>query len=272
MSIPVLGAEAAQGLVRAVAANAGIAVSGRFGPAATVLAEYLAGGAGDLLVLTHAQVAQLAARARVDLASCADLGAAAGTATVLTVALRPGPVPPAARELARHLAGRDGAPARLAAGFHGAAIRRADGRDTAAARELVFAILGEYGLVPEPEATDADLMDLERGFLAGGGMFDVAIGEDGRLEACCGLKVLADGRLELRKMYVRRDARGQGLGQRLLDRAIAWARGSGFARVELETASILKEAIALYRKAGFSPRPGKPDTRRCDQAFVLELD
>jgi hypothetical protein len=41
--------------------------------------------------------------------------------------------------------------------------------------------------------------------------------------------------------------------------------------VELETASRLEEAIALYRKAGFAARPGKPGTCRCDLAFVLEL-
>jgi len=77
--------------------------------------------------------------------------------------------------------------------------------------------------------------------------------------------------MELRKMYARREARGHGLGQRLLDRALAFARARGSASVELETASVLKEAIALYGKAGFVPRPGKPETRRCDRAFVLEL-
>jgi len=85
------------------------------------------------------------------------------------------------------------------------------------------------------------------------------------------MKVHADGRVELRKMYVRRERRGQGLGRRLLDRALAWARARGHARVELETATRLAEAVALYRKAGFVPRPGKPDTCRCDLAFELEL-
>ena len=85
------------------------------------------------------------------------------------------------------------------------------------------------------------------------------------------MKVHADGRVELRKMYVRRERRGQGLGRRLLDRALAWARARGHARVELETATRLEEAVALYRKAGFVPRPGKPDTCRCDLAFELEL-
>ena len=37
--------------------------------------------------------------------------------------------------------------------------------------------------------------------------------------------LLPNGAVELRKMYARREARGQGLGRRLLERALAYARG-----------------------------------------------
>jgi GNAT superfamily N-acetyltransferase len=75
---------------------------------------------------------------------------------------------------------------------------------------------------------------------------------------------------ELRKMYLAPPARGLGLGRRLLDRAIAFARGSGYERVELTTASVLTQAIGMYRRHGFTPieraMPG-----RCDQAYALSL-
>jgi molybdate transport system substrate-binding protein len=192
-------------------------------------------------------------------------------ATVYTVALKAGPASEAARDFARLLTGRETAAARASAGFEGVAIRRATGADSAEARDVVFAVLQEYGLTPEPAGADADLMDLDDGFLRRGGTFDVAVGPDGRIVACCGLKPVPDGGFELRKMYARREVRGRGIGRRLLDRALAYARARGAPRVELETASVLTEAIALYRKAGFSPRCGKVDTQRCDQAFALEL-
>jgi putative acetyltransferase len=160
---------------------------------------------------------------------------------------------------------------RAAAGFEGEAIRRATATDAAGVREVVYGVLAEYGLVPEPSGTDADLADLDAHYFSRGGTFDVAIGADGRIVACCGLKPAKDAAMELRKMYVRREARGHGLGRRLLDRSLAFARARGMACVELETASVLKEAISLYEKAGFVARPGKPETRRCDRAFVLEL-
>lgn len=376
--VHVLGGGAAQGLATALARQEGVALAGTFGAVGAVLERFLADEPCDILILTHAQVAQLTARNRVALDFCSDLGAvrtsiavrtgaaqpdvstpaalrdallaadeiflpdpqkatagihfakvlaelgiagdvaarlrphpngmtamralaAAGgraigctqtteiratpgvvlvaplpagheLATVYTVALKAGAPGHTARSFAIHLTGPGAAAARAAAGFEGVVIRRATVADTAEARELVFAVLAEYGLRPEPDGTDADLRDLETGFLRDGGMFDVAADPDGRLAGCCGLKVLADGRLELRKMYVRRDRRGQGLGRRLLDRALAWARARGYPRVELETASVLKEAIALYEKSGFAPRPGKVDTCRCDRAYVIELD
>jgi GNAT superfamily N-acetyltransferase len=293
--VDLLGAGVAEGLAHAIAGQAGIDLHGTFGTADGILERFLAGTACDVLVLTHAQVARLTARRRVRLDVCADLGEWRPAATVeaegattdvalasppptgrrattlYTVTLDANSRSRAAGEFAARLTGRDAAAARARAGFGGTAIRRATAGDTDEARALVFGVLGEYGFTPEPQATDADLMDLEAGFLADGGLFDVAIGDDGRMAACCGMKRLGDARIELRKMYVRRDARGQGLGQRLLDRALAWARARGYPRVELETASRLEEAIALYRKAGFVPRPGKPDTCRCDLAFELEL-
>ena len=45
----------------------------------------------------------------------------------------------------------------------------------------------------------------------------------------------------------------------------------GYEEIVLETASVLTEAIGLYRSFGFEPIPGKPDTDRCDQAYRLRL-
>jgi putative acetyltransferase len=72
-------------------------------------------------------------------------------------------------------------------------------------------------------------------------------------------------------MYLAREARGRGLGKRLLARALAFARGRGYARIELETASVLRTAIAMYEAAGFRPLERRPAACRCDRAFALEL-
>jgi putative acetyltransferase len=150
-------------------------------------------------------------------------------------------------------------------------LREATNADCHAVRELVFAVLEEYGLKPDPGSTDADLDDIEQSYFARGGTFCVFEDRDGAIVGAYGLYPLEDHACELRKMYLRREYRGQGLGKRLLDEALDNARHLSFARVVLETASVLKEAIALYESYGFAPY--RPDhlSPRCDQAFAFEL-
>jgi molybdate transport system substrate-binding protein len=176
----------------------------------------------------------------------------------------------AARFVAQ-LAGEQGRAARIKAGFRGFAIRALQAGEDRDVRELVHRVLAEYHLAPDPKGVDADLEDIDAEYADRGGFFDVAVGPDGAIAGCCGMYPLDAEACELRKMYVLRDARGYGLGGRLLRRALAFARGRGFKRVELETASVLKEAIALYAGAGFEPVRRAHLSERCDQAFALNL-
>lgn len=68
----------------------------------------------------------------------------------------------------------------------------------------------------------------------------------------CGvLRMDPAGYGELKRMYVRPEARGLGLGRRLLDFLEAVARKEGLDRLCLETGVRQPEAIALYRTAEY---------------------
>lgn len=69
---------------------------------------------------------------------------------------------------------------------------------------------------------------------------------------CGGLKLLADGSAEIKRMWVAPSARGLGLGRRVLaelERHAATTLGSQI--VKLETNRNLAEAISMYRSAGY---------------------
>jgi len=372
-----LSGGAANGIVSRVAKAADVEVAGSFGPVGAMRDKFLAGEACDLVILTHAQVAELTAQGRVDLHAVADLGtvqtsvavrtdappvdvstpealrsallaadaihfpdpqkatagihfakvletlgiagdvasrlhthpgglpamaavaaspgrpigvtqateivvtpgvrlvaslpAPHGLATVYTAAVNAAaPNAPAARAFLAGLA--DSAALRSEMAFEGAIVRRARRADEPAIRELVFSILEfEYALRPDPANTDLDLFNLDAHYFERGGMFDVVADPSGRITGCCGSYATSGDAIELRKMYVHRDLRGQGVGKRLLERAIAFARGRGSKRIELETASVLKEAIAMYERAGFVRQAQAPHVSRCDRAYAMTL-
>ncbi len=68
---------------------------------------------------------------------------------------------------------------------------------------------------------------------------------------CGALKFHADAPTELKRMWVAREARGLGLGRRLLSELERHAREAGVKIAHLETNGTLKEAIALYRRSGY---------------------
>jgi len=73
----------------------------------------------------------------------------------------------------------------------------------------------------------------------------------GRPVGCGALKFHHRAPAELKRMWVVPDARGLGLGRRLLLELERLARRNGAGAVRLETNRTLKEAVALYRSAGY---------------------
>lgn len=150
--------------------------------------------------------------------------------------------------------------------------RPAGTQDHEAICTLIFSILRSYGLPPDPDATDADLADIERHYLSRQGYFEVACTLDTKaVIGTWGIYKIDDKTCELRKMYLDPSFRGQGIGQRMLERALAKAKELGYRVVTLETASVLKEAIALYEKYGFRRSQSALHVARCDQAYELEI-
>ncbi|MBI1938007.1 MAG: GNAT family N-acetyltransferase [Ignavibacteriales bacterium] len=150
-------------------------------------------------------------------------------------------------------------------------IRRAANSDSEVITNLIFDILKEYGLKTDPEKTDADLTDIEQNYFARNGIFDLLENKNGKIIATVGLYKIDNETCELRKMYLLKDERGKGYGKLLLNHALAKARELGYKKIILETASALKEAIALYEKHGFKRYFPEHLSGRCDKGYYLEL-
>ncbi|MBN1805678.1 MAG: GNAT family N-acetyltransferase [Sedimentisphaerales bacterium] len=150
-------------------------------------------------------------------------------------------------------------------------LRPANNRDCEKVTELVYGILKEYNLKPDPAGTDTDIKDIEQSYFERGGTFYVLEEKNGSIIGTYGLYLINEKTCELRKMYLHRSYRGKGLGKLLLEDALVRAKQIGFKKVILETASVLKKAINLYKNYGFTEYEPEHLSNRCDQAYILHL-
>jgi putative acetyltransferase len=78
---------------------------------------------------------------------------------------------------------------------------------------------------------------------------------NGELLGSVAFRVITPGHAEMKRMFVRREARGIGLGRRLLLALEHAARQKHIGRISLETGIKQPEAIGLYRASGYQDCP-----------------
>lgn len=83
----------------------------------------------------------------------------------------------------------------------------------------------------------------------------LAARRDGKLLGSIALLVIAPGHAEMKRMFVRAEARGIGLGRRLLNALEEVACHRSITRISLETGIKQPEAIGLYRASGYQDCP-----------------
>jgi DNA-binding MarR family transcriptional regulator/GNAT superfamily N-acetyltransferase len=88
---------------------------------------------------------------------------------------------------------------------------------------------------------------------------------------CGAVKHLAGGPSDIKRMWVAESARRLGLGRRLLGELEAAAAGAGAPAARLETNRSLREAISLYRSAGYREVPAFNDEPFAHHWFEKDL-
>jgi putative acetyltransferase len=83
----------------------------------------------------------------------------------------------------------------------------------------------------------------------------LAARRDGELLGSIALLVIAPGQAEMKRMFVRAEARGMGLGRRLLNALEEVAGHRNITQISLETGIRQPEAIGLYRASGYQDCP-----------------
>jgi putative acetyltransferase len=141
--------------------------------------------------------------------------------------------------------------------------------DRQAAAKVIKTALAEYGLGWEPNGADRDVLAIEEAYLACGGEFWVVENQEEIVGTSAYYPCPHRGQqaVEIRKMYLSTQARGQGLGKYLLQELERSILAHGYSEIWIETASVLATAVKLYEANGYQPATGV-ETLRCDRVYV----
>ncbi len=121
----------------------------------------------------------------------------------------------------------------------------------AQARELFLEYAQSLGFSLCFQDFDKELANLPGDYAAPSGRLLLAEYE-GNLAGCVALHKLETGICEMKRLYLRPQFRGKGLGRILADRIISEARQVGYQRMRLDTVEpVMKDAVAMYRRLGF---------------------
>ncbi len=135
--------------------------------------------------------------------------------------------------------------------------------------ELNRAWLVAYGLMEEPD--ERQLADPWEQIIAPGGQIFVALrGQE--VVGTCAAVPCQPGVMELVKLAVAPSAQGLGLGRRLVEACLGYAREAGIHRLVLLSNSRLTAALRLYEGFGFEHRPMPPDLKYATADVYMELD
>jgi len=117
-------------------------------------------------------------------------------------------------------------------------------------RSLFEEYWASFGFAPCFQNFGDELAGLPGLYVPPGGGLALATME-GEPAGCAALKRIDEARCEAKRLYVRPQFRGSGLGRALLDWVIAKARAAGYRELLGDTMPVMRRALEMYHRMGF---------------------
>lgn len=129
-------------------------------------------------------------------------------------------------------------------------VQAVSGKDFNIIRSLFSDYSKELGFELDFQDFKKELEQLEDMYSAPDGMLLIAYFNDS-ISGCVGLRKFDKEICEMKRLYVKSEFRGKGIGKKLSVTIISNAKIIGYKRMRLDTIMYMKEAIGIYKKLGF---------------------
>jgi putative acetyltransferase len=154
----------------------------------------------------------------------------------------------------------------------GISLKQAESpEEIAQARELFLEYAKSLNFSLCFQSFDKELAELPGDYAPPDGRL-LLLDHDGKPAGCVALHKLDVETCEMKRLYLRREFRGKGLGLGLARAIMDEARKIGYRNMRLDTVEpVMKDAVAMYRKMGFQEiAPYRPNP--IEGAMYMELE
>ncbi len=95
--------------------------------------------------------------------------------------------------------------------------------------------------------------------------------EEDELAGCAALRPLEEGVCEMKRLYVKPEMRGRGIGTALAKEIVAFAKNTGYKKMRVDTLDSMTTARAIYEGLGFKIIGGYYESP-LENVSYMELD
>ena len=156
-------------------------------------------------------------------------------------------------------------------------LREIQKEDNPKVAEVIRTVMTEYSCVGEGYSIEDPEVDCMFETYSSPQSHYLVLLKNEKIVGCGGIAPLAGGdsaTCELKKMYFYSDARGAGMGTKMVATLLEKAKELGFKKCYLETVARMEAANALYNKMGFKKlesAEGNTGHCSCDSHYIQEL-
>ncbi|MCI0554028.1 MAG: GNAT family N-acetyltransferase [Anaerolineae bacterium] len=156
-------------------------------------------------------------------------------------------------------------------------IRRIEPDEVPAAKRLIYRVahvvfndarpLEESMAYGESNGWLKDMNDIQQTYFDNDGIF-LVMTDDDQLIGTGAIRKLEDKICELKRLWLLTEYHNKGLGYRMMQELLSFAREKGYERIRLETDAVnQKRAVEFYKRLGFYEIPNATD----DEDILMEL-
>ena len=149
-------------------------------------------------------------------------------------------------------------------------IRRANTEDSEHAVRIVFPILRSFGIEPDPNGLDLHIVSFGKN--NPNEVIDFVAELNKEPVGILTISLEKDNETKVAGLYVSHKARRNGIGRKLLKRAVEETRKLNKRRIALETREMFKEAVMLYESEGWNRGEDLPKGYGPDRTYFLDVN